>query len=149
MKNIYKGKIKKMYISNFNITKSGLDLFFNEKVVCKNSYFYKNAFGNIVNIEYDNVLATREEAREFVKENSLDILFVDYDEIKAKEPKLLEIVKDGWDGIDKNILVVDLPEENKERGYISRNTKEVLEAYNCFQKLKEYSKNLKEVLKWI
>lgn len=80
-------------------------------------------------------------------QSNIKTLFVDYDEIKAKEPKLLEIVKDGWDGIDKNILVVDLPEENKERGYISRNTKEVLEAYNCFQKLKEYSKNLKEVLK--
>ncbi len=98
MKNIYKGKIKKMYISNFNITKSGLDLFFNEKVVCKNSYFYKNAFGNIVNIEYDNVLATREEAREFVKENSLDILFVDYDEleyVQSVNNKQLKLMKNN------------------------------------------------------
>jgi flavoprotein len=36
---------------------------------------------------------------------------------------------------------------SKERGYISKNTKEVMEAYNCFQELKEYAKNLKEVLK--
>ena len=116
-----------------------------------------------INLEAANIgvnverifIFSKDKIKEFKQNKTLKIymqsniktLFVDYDEIKAKEPKLLEIVKDGWDGIDKNILVVDLPEENKERGYISRNTKEVLEAYNCFQKLKEYSKNLKEVLK--
>lgn len=80
-------------------------------------------------------------------QSNIKTLFVDYDEVKEKEPKLLEMLGDGWDGIDKDILIVDLPESNKERGYISKNTKEVLEAYNCFQKLKEYSRNLKEVMK--
>lgn len=80
-------------------------------------------------------------------QSNIKTLFVDYDEIKEKEPKLLEIVANGWDGIDKSTVIVDLPEGTKERGYISKNTKEVLEAYNCFQKLKKYSKNLKEILK--
>lgn len=80
-------------------------------------------------------------------QSNIKTLFVDYDEIKEKAPHLLKIVGNGWDGIDKNTLIVDLPEESKERGYISKNTKEVLEAYNCFQELKQYSKNLKEVLK--
>lgn len=80
-------------------------------------------------------------------QSNIKTLFADYDEIKEKEPQLLEIVDNGWDGIDKNTLIVDLPETSKGRGYISKNTKEVLEAYNCFQKLKEYSKSLKEVLK--
>lgn len=80
-------------------------------------------------------------------QSNIKTLFVDYDEIKEKEPKLLEIVGAGWDGIDKEILIADLPEGMKERGYISKNPKEVMEAYNCFQKLKTYSKNLKEVLK--
>lgn len=80
-------------------------------------------------------------------QSNIKTLFVDHDEVKEKEPKLLEVLGDGWDGIDKDILIVDLPESNKERGYISKNTKEVLEAYNCFQKLKEYSRNLKEVMK--
>lgn len=80
-------------------------------------------------------------------QSNIKTLFVDYDEVKEKEPKLLEMLGDGWDGIDKDILIVDLPESNRERGYISKNTKEVLEAYNCFQKLKEYSRNLKEVMK--
>lgn len=80
-------------------------------------------------------------------QSSIKTLFVDYDEIKEKEPSLLKILGNGWDGIDKNILIVDLEETSNERGYISKNTKEVLEAYNCFQELKKYSKNLKEVLK--
>ena len=80
-------------------------------------------------------------------QSNIKTLFVDYDEIKEKEPKLLEIVGAGWDGINKEILIADLPEGMKERGYISKNPKEVMEAYTCFQKLKTYSKNLKEVLK--
>lgn len=98
---------------------------------------------------------TRDKIKEFKQNKTLKIymqsniktLFVDYDEIKEKEPQLLKIVKDGWDGIDKSTLIVDLPEGTKERGYISKNTKEVLRAYNCFQELKKYSKSLKEVLK--
>lgn len=80
-------------------------------------------------------------------QSNIKTLFVDYDEIKENVSNLLDIVGNGWDGINQNILIVDLPESSKERGYISKNTKEVLEAYNCFQKLKEYSKSLKEVLK--
>lgn len=80
-------------------------------------------------------------------QSNIKTLYVDYDEIEEKNPKLLKIVANGWDGIDKNILIVDLPEESKERGYISKNTKEVMEAYDCFQELKKYAKNLKEVLK--
>ncbi len=80
-------------------------------------------------------------------QSNIKTLFVDLDEIKEKGPNLLKIVGNGWDGIDKDTLIVDLPEESKERGYISKNTKEVMKAYKCFQELKQYSKNLKEVLK--
>ena len=80
-------------------------------------------------------------------QSNIKTLFVDLDEIKEKKSNLLKIVGNGWDGIDKDTLIVDLPEGFKERGYISKNTKEVMEAYNCFQELKQYSKNLKEVLK--
>lgn len=80
-------------------------------------------------------------------QSNISTLFVDYDEIKKEAPKLLEIVNNGWDGIDKATLIVDLPESSKQRGYVSKKTKEVMEAYNCFQELKKYSKNLKEVLK--
>ena len=80
-------------------------------------------------------------------QSNIKTLFVDLDEIKEKNPNLLKIVGNGWDGIDKDTLIVDLPEESKERGYISKNTKEVMRAYKCFQELKQYSKNLKEVLK--
>lgn len=80
-------------------------------------------------------------------QSNIKTLFVDLDEIKQKSPKLLEIVGSGWDGINKEILIADLPEESKQRGYISSDTKEVMKGYNCFQELKKYSKELKEVLK--
>lgn len=80
-------------------------------------------------------------------QSNIKTMFVDYDELQEKEPELLEIVGDGWDGIDTNTLIVDLPAGQEKRGYISRNKDEVQKAYNCFQKLKEYAKDLKEILK--
>ncbi len=80
-------------------------------------------------------------------QSNINTMFVDYDEIKQKEPKLLELVKDGWDGIDKDTLIVDLPESDEKRGFISINKDEVKKAYECFINLKKYSKDLKEILK--
>ena len=80
-------------------------------------------------------------------QSNIKTLYVDLDEIKEKEPNLIEVVGAGWDGIDKALLIADLPETSKQRGYISKNTKEVIDAYNCFQKLKTYAKDLKEILK--
>lgn len=80
-------------------------------------------------------------------QSNINTMFVDYDEILEKEPNLLKIVNNGWDGISKHTLIVDLPAGNTLRGYVSTNEKEVKEAYNCFQKLKTYAKNLKDVLK--
>lgn len=107
-----------------------------------------------VNVERIFIFS-KDKIKEFKQNKTLKIymqsnirtLFVDYDEISKKQPKLLEIVNNGWDGIDKSTLIVDLPEGAKQRGYVSKNTKEVMEAYNCFQELKKYSKNLREVLK--
>ena len=80
-------------------------------------------------------------------QSNINMLFVDYDEVIKKAPKLIDLVGNGWDGIDKDTLIVDLPAGNKERGYVSINKKEVEKAYNCFQELKKYAKDLREVLK--
>lgn len=80
-------------------------------------------------------------------QSNINTMFVDYDEISKKEPELLKIVGSGWDGIDTDTLIVDLPEGSKERGYISINKDEVQNAYNCFQRLKTYAKDLKKILK--
>lgn len=80
-------------------------------------------------------------------QSNIHTMFVDYHEILEKEPKLLEIVGDGWDGIDRDTLIVDLPSDCKERGYVSRNKKEVKKAYQCFENLKKYARDLKDVLK--
>jgi len=79
-------------------------------------------------------------------QSNINTLFVDYDEILEKEPELLEIVGDGWDGINRETLIVDIPTK-EEKGYISINIKEVERAYRCFQELKKYALNLKEILR--
>lgn len=80
-------------------------------------------------------------------QSNIKTMFVDLDEIQEKEPKLLEIVGNGWDGINQETLIVDLPAGKKQRGYITINQREVKEAYACFERLKTYTKDLKEVLK--
>lgn len=107
-----------------------------------------------VNVERIFIFS-KDKIKEFKKNKTLKIymqsniktLFVDYDEIKAKNSKLLKILDNGWDGIDKDILIADLADGSNKRGYISKNAKEVLKAYECFQELKKYSQDLKEVLK--
>lgn len=117
----------------------------------------------IINLEAANrgskidriFIFSKNKIKEFKKNKTLKIymqsnintMWVDYDEILENKPELLEILGEGWDGIDKNTLIVDLPANSKQRGYITKNTEEVLKAYNCFQELKKYSKSLKEVLK--
>lgn len=80
-------------------------------------------------------------------QSNINTMFVDYDEVLEKEPELINIVASGWDGIDKDTLIVDLPETSKQRGYININLKDIEETYNCYKKLREYAEDLKEVLK--
>ena len=80
-------------------------------------------------------------------QSNINTLFVDYDEIIEKNQKLLEIVGDGWDGIDDKYLLVDMPCDGDLRGYISKNELEVKNALECFLELKKYSKKLRDVLK--
>lgn len=116
----------------------------------------------IINLEVANrgvkveriFIFRKDKVKEYRKNKTLKIyiqsniktLFVDYDEIMQKAPNLLKILANGWDGIDQDTLIVDLPEGGKERGYISKNTKDVREAYHCFQELKKYANDLREVL---
>ena len=80
-------------------------------------------------------------------QSNIKTMFVDYEEIQEKEPHLLKIVGNGWDGINQETLIVDLPSGKKQRGYISINQQEVQKAYQCFQRLKTYAKDLKEAMK--
>lgn len=80
-------------------------------------------------------------------QSNIHTLFVDYHEILEKEPRLLEIVGNGWDGMDDEVLIADLPSGSEARGYVSRSKREIRKARECFERLKTYAKDLKEVLK--
>lgn len=100
-------------------------------------------------------LFSKDKIKEFKQNKTLKIymssniktLFVDYEEIQKNNPKLLETLGNGWDGINQDTLIVDLPEESSKRGYLSKNKREITKAYECFQELKKQARDLKEVLK--
>jgi len=81
----------------------------------------------------------------YMQNKNINMLYVDYDEILEKQPELLKIVGSGWDGFDDEAIIADIECDN-ERGYVSINTKEIQEKYECFKKLKEYSKDLRKIL---
>lgn len=64
-----------------------------------------------------------------------------------KNPKLLDIIKNGWIGIDDYALLVDLPSDGTSRGYVTLNKLEIKKAKECFLELDTMSVLLKDVIK--
>lgn len=82
----------------------------------------------------------------YMQNKNIDMLYVDYDEILEKEPRLLKIVGSGWDGFNNEAVIADIESKDDTRGYVSIDSKEIKEKYECFKKLKEYSKDLRKIL---
>lgn len=73
--------------------------------------------------------------------------FVDLNELKEKNPKLLDIIKNGWIGIDDYALLVDLPSDGTSRGYVTFNKQEIKNAKTCFEELHAMTQPLKNIIK--
>lgn len=63
------------------------------------------------------------------------------------KPKLLDIIKNGWIGIDDYALLVDLPSDGTSRGYVTLNKMEIKKAKDCFKELENMKKPLKDIMK--
>ena len=72
--------------------------------------------------------------------------FVDLNELKNKNPKLLDIIKNGWIGIDDYALLVDLPSDGTSRGYVTFNKQEIKNAKTCFKELCAMAQPLKSMV---
>lgn len=83
---------------------------------------------------------------EILMQTNMEMLIVDYDEIKEKEPFLLENVGNGWNMMNKEIMTIDLTAGGAQRGYVSVNKNDLETSYECFQRLKLYAKDLRELL---
>lgn len=83
----------------------------------------------------------------YLSSKKLKTSFVDINELKKNHPELLKIVKEGWIGIDDYALLVDLPSDGTSRGYVTMNKMEIKKAKDCFEKIKEISVPLKNVIK--
>ena len=83
----------------------------------------------------------------FLSCKNIKTSFIDLDELKVKNPKLLEIVANGWNGIDDSVLLVDLPSDGTSRGYVTMNKREINKAKKCFEELECYAVALKKIIK--
>lgn len=72
--------------------------------------------------------------------------FVDLQQIKDENPKLLDTIKNGWIGIDDYALLVDLPSDGSSRGYVTLNKLEIKKAKECFNEIDKISQLLKEIM---
>ena len=85
--------------------------------------------------------------KRYLSSDKIVTLFVDLQQIKDKNPKLLDVVKNGWIGIDNYALLVDLPSDGSSRGYVTLNKMEIKKAKECFDELERMSIPLKNIIK--
>lgn len=85
--------------------------------------------------------------KRYLASNKIVSNFVDLEELKMTKPKLLDIIKNGWIGIDDYALLVDLPSDGTSRGYVTLNKMEIKKAKDCFKELESMKKPLKDIMK--
>lgn len=84
--------------------------------------------------------------KKYLSSNKIISKFVDLEELKTTNPKLLDIIENGWIGIDDDALLVDLPSDGSSRGYVTLNKMEIKKAKDCFEELKEKAVLLKDIM---
>lgn len=85
--------------------------------------------------------------KRYLASNKIICKFVDLAKLKATDPKLLDIIKNGWIGIDDYALLVDLPSDGSSRGYVTLNKMEIRKAKECFEELKVKAQLLRDIMK--
>ncbi len=89
---IYKGRLKNLYVKNFEVTEQGLlaALDLDSVVIAEDSLFYRNFTGRYINFEHGTYLPDYKEAEAFVKDvcrinpmsGKATCLYADYDSIE-------------------------------------------------------------------
>ena len=85
--------------------------------------------------------------KRYLSSDKIITKFVDLQTIKDKNPKLLEVIKNGWIGIDDYALLVDLPSDGTSRGYVTLNKLEIKKAKSCYEELDLMAVPLKSIIK--
>lgn len=66
---ICKGTLKNLYASNIEVTDKGIKVVLESTVIEKDSLFYHNFVGRLVNFKYNTYLPSYSEAKAFVRES--------------------------------------------------------------------------------
>ena len=83
----------------------------------------------------------------YLANDKIKCYYVNQKELIKKNPKLLDIISNGWIGIDDYALLVDLPSDGTSRGYVTMNKKEIKKCQECFKELKTHAVLLNKILK--
>ena len=111
---IYKGTMKNLYVKDFQLSDTGalvaLDL--DSVVVAKDSLFYKNFTGRLINFEHNTFLPSFNEAEAFVREvckynpnsSKASCLYADYSSIETcpEETRTVKEIKKFYKAKKKN-----------------------------------------------
>ena len=79
-----------------------------------------------------------------LENKKINSLYVARDDLLKNNAKLLDVIEDGFIGINNELLLVDLPpSENKDsRGYITFNKNQISKSKKAYEELKKYAKPL-------
>lgn len=90
---IYRGTLKNLYVKDFKVSEDGLivALDLDSVVVAKDSLFYRNFTGRLINFEHSTYLPSFTEAEAFVRDvcrhnpnsSKASCLYADYDSIEV------------------------------------------------------------------
>jgi len=121
---------RKFIQSNFDAANRGVDI---ERIF-------------IFNKEKADIYKENPYIKRYLASNKIKTKFVDLDALKTTYPELMEIINNGWIGIDDYALLVDLPSDGTSRGYVTLNKLEIKKAKKCFQKLKTMAIPLQDIM---
>lgn len=84
----------------------------------------------------------------YASNKHVSALWADLGLIKEKAPQALEVLGDGWIGINDEVLLVDLPpgKYGNSLGYTTMNRREIMRAKKAFGEFKKLARPLSEII---
>lgn len=114
------------------------------KLVVQSSYLCNVEY--ILVVAHDELKYLKDSTLFKIYENSnINTTIVDLDDLSKKSPLLLVTLGNGWTGINEDYLIVNDIKDSQTKGYVSNNKDIIKKSKECFDKIKKYGKNIKEI----
>lgn len=114
------------------------------KLIVQSSYLCQ--IDNLLVVSHNEIPYIKKSNIYKIYENSnINTIIVDLDEISEKSPLSLVTLGNGWTGINNDILIVNDIKDSQTKGYVSTNPEIIKKSRECFNQIKKYGTNIKEI----